>query len=161
MDDDDNDNLLILTGGELLDVGLDLIGYTDAMVLRASEDSNEERFQRLYGSSAFACAQLWEALQVTAIDEARIEGTLTQLEKYLLAFLMALHWLTCYPTETQREALFKKSPKTLRQWGWDIVDKIAALHDEKVSLRDVLSPSIQLYLTASLRSFSQQSGATT
>jgi hypothetical protein len=61
MDDDDNDNLLILTGGELLDVGLDLIGYTDAMVLRASEDSNEERFQRLYGSSAFACAQLWEA----------------------------------------------------------------------------------------------------
>jgi hypothetical protein len=77
MDDDDNDNLLILAGGELLNVGLDLIGYTDAMVLRASQETNEERFQRLYGSLAFACAQLWEALQVTAIDEARIEGTLT------------------------------------------------------------------------------------
>jgi hypothetical protein len=53
-DDDNDDTLLIVTDGELLHVGLELIVYTEAMVLRASQATNEERFQRLDGSSAFA-----------------------------------------------------------------------------------------------------------
>jgi hypothetical protein len=53
-DDDDNDTLLIVTEGELLHVGLELIGYTEVMVLCASQATNEEHFQRRYGSLAFA-----------------------------------------------------------------------------------------------------------
>jgi hypothetical protein len=71
MDDDDHDDddntLLIVTDGELLHVGLELIGYTEGMVLCASQVTNEEHFQRLYGSPAFAWGHQSNAINRTVL----------------------------------------------------------------------------------------------
>jgi DDE superfamily endonuclease len=134
------EDLLIVTDEELLDLGLQLVGYSDDKIDRAQIETNEARFRSLFGSSSFACAQLWETLQVTETEAARVEGTLFEREQHLKRFLMALYWLKSYPTETQREALFGSDPKTSRKWAWYIVEKIAALEEEKVSHQCVSSP---------------------
>lgn len=130
---DEDEDLLIVTDNEIINVGLMLVGYSEVMVERVKDEENKSRFRSHFGSSSIACAQLWEALQVTNTEAARVEGSQLELEKYLRYFLMALHWLKCYPTETQREALFNLNPKTCREWGWYFVKKIAALKNEKVS----------------------------
>jgi len=45
---------------------------------------------------------------------------------------MSLHFLYRYPTELEREAIFDKSPKTIREWTWYYIEKIQALKAEKV-----------------------------
>jgi hypothetical protein len=77
MEDDDllleDDDLLIVTDEEIIYVGLTLVNYTEHMLERVGFETNEARFQQLYGSSGVTCAQLWEALQVTATAEARVQ----------------------------------------------------------------------------------------
>lgn len=160
---DEEEDLLIVTDDEIMNVGLSLMRYSDEKIGRVDIKENLLRFCSLFGLTPIACAQLWEALQVTDLEDARVEGTLAQLEKYLRLFLMALHWLKCYPTEAQREALFQLNPKTCREWGWYFVDKIAALQEEKVRNECGISPLPCFYsiISPNSRSFSLLNGSTT
>ena len=127
------EDLLIVTEAQLIQVGLKLVGRTDKEIRKSGLKGNRRYFAGHYGSSPFTCAQIWEALQVTTIEEARIEGPLKLLRKYLDMFLMTLHWLKGYSTEVVRATTFHVSEKTCRQWSWYFVEKIAALKEEKVS----------------------------
>ena len=50
------------------------------------------------------------------------------------SFLIALHFLTCYPTEQEQSSIFKICDKTARLWTWVYVRMIQALKGKKVSL---------------------------
>lgn len=90
---------------------------------------NLERFKALYGSNPVVYAEIFEDLQMTQIAEAYVDPKLLFVD----SFLMALHFLKCYPTENQLSGLFKFCEKTARKWGWFYARKIQALKEEKVS----------------------------
>jgi DDE superfamily endonuclease len=50
--------------------------------------------------------------------------------------LQALNFLYRYDVESEREPKFDRSPKTMREWVWYYVKKIAALKDDKIFFPD-------------------------
>jgi hypothetical protein len=83
-----------------------------------------------YGSLPVVYAQIWEDLQTTGIQEASIAGHKTDSA----CFLLAIHFLKAYPTETEQAGVFRVCEKTARKWGWFFAGKIQALKGSKVSL---------------------------
>jgi hypothetical protein len=53
-------------------------------------------------------------------------------DQTLKYFFMSIHFLSCYPTEEQAEAIFKVCDRTYRHWVWYMVEKIARLKDEVI-----------------------------
>ena len=73
-------------------------------------------------------AQIWEDLQTTNVAKARID-----LQKACFdSFLMALHFMKCYPTGQEQAATFKYCVSTARTWCWYYCEKIQAMKAEKV-----------------------------
>jgi hypothetical protein len=70
--------------------GLRLVGYTRTRIKRAADATNIERFQSHYGVSPAVCCTIYEDLQTTAVEEARINNGSDISLKW---FLIALHFL--------------------------------------------------------------------
>lgn len=121
---------MILTPDEILEIGLELVGFDERRRRNATKLTNMNRFKTFYGSLSIVYACIWEDLQTTEIPEARIDNNKMDVTR----FLMAIHFLRIYPTETERSGLFKICEKSAREWGCYFVEKIAALKEEKVSL---------------------------
>lgn len=122
---------VVVTADEMLAKGLELHGFD-----RTSKVScllKKSRFKSLYGSQPVVYAQIWEDLQTTAIQEARVDARTTTIDH----FLMSLHFLKCYPKESKLAADFKISEKTVRKWSWYFIKKIQALKQEKVRVEAV------------------------
>jgi hypothetical protein len=83
----------------------------------------------LYGSNPVVYAAIFEDLQMTQLPDARVDPQTLCVE----SFLMAFHFMKCYPTENQLSGLFKICEKTARKWGWFYAKKIQALKEEKVN----------------------------
>ena len=81
-----------------------------------------ERFKSFYGSKPIVCAQIWEDLQTTDIVEARIEA---KSQKDVDYFLMAHHFLTCYPLNYLRKQMRQKKNHAAR-------DSAALVHDRAI-----------------------------
>jgi hypothetical protein len=75
-------------------------------------------------------AEIFEDLQMTEIDEARVDAETLCVD----SFLLALHFIKCYHTENQMSGLFKICERTVRKWAWFYAKKIQALKQQKVSL---------------------------
>lgn len=121
--------LVILTAKEILVEGLKLVNFTEARIRRVkNKETNITRFKSHYGCNPVVCAQIFEDLQTTRLDEARIAANKTNIHY----FLAALHFLKVYETEERREPIFDRSPKTMREWVWYFVRKIQALKHEKI-----------------------------
>lgn len=119
---------VLLTPQEVLQAGLKLVRFTEGRIGRAGATTNSTRFKRHYGCNQIVAAQLFEDLQITSIDEARLDdGKIS-----ITYFLQALNFLKVYETEDRREGLFDLSPKTMRDWQWYYVKKIQALKGEKI-----------------------------
>ena len=133
-EEDDNNNhpdggvTSILTPEEILEIGLIFGGYTMNRMERSNRTKNIDRFISLYGSTPTVCAAIWEDLQQTQIEEARVEVAARNINH----FLMALHQLKRYPTDFEREAKFDISLMWGRDWCWFFVEKIQALKNEKI-----------------------------
>jgi hypothetical protein len=129
---------VVLTPDELLKRGLKLVGFTDTQIGRVQEKKNQSRFRTHYGAHPLVYAVLLTRLQETTDENARLELDTTSQKGRLLTdqtldyFFMAIHFLSCYPTEEQAEAVFKVCDKTYRYWVWFIVEKIALLMDEVI-----------------------------
>jgi hypothetical protein len=130
--------LQILTGAEMLEQGLALVGFSVNQLQRAGDKKNNARFKAHFGSIPLACAHLWEALQVTGNEDALVVAE----QKSVDLFLMALHWLKRYQTEQEMEATFGWSDRTCRKWSFYFSQKIAALRDEVVSLLSLMFVTI-------------------
>ena len=119
----ENDTTILLTADEFLKTGLKLVGYKRHRIRRAQKISNVERFVGHYRSIPCICASIWEDLQTTAVEEARIP-----VEHLNVAFfLMAMHHFKRYPTEVKREGIFDISLKWGRDKVWYYVKKIQEL----------------------------------
>lgn len=105
--------------------------YSEERIIRVHGDpgeskTNVQRFKDHYGANPVVVATIWEDLQTTNIPRARI--TVLKFE----AFLEALNFLYRYKRESEREAQFDKSPKTIRKWSWYYLMKVQALKASKI-----------------------------
>ena len=122
--------MLILTADDMLRKGLELGGFDRSRQKKVRRAQNLERFRALYGSNPVVYAEIFEDLQTTEIAEARVDSDMICVD----SFLMALHFLKCYPTENQLSGLFQICEKSARKWAWFYAKKIQALKQQKVSL---------------------------
>ncbi len=126
--DDESFEAVVYTPDELLNIGLRLVNYRTRRIKRAKRKTNVERFVGHFGSKPHVVALIWEDLQLTDNNEARVEPK----DLFWEHFLMALHALKRYPTELEREAIFDISHAWGRDWVWFYVYKIRCLKYEKI-----------------------------
>ena len=124
--------LLILTPDEILQKGLELVGFSCRRQQNVTRPTNLVRFRAHYGSNPIVYSQIWEDLLTTDIPEARL--AITKLAGAVDAYLMAIHFLKCYPTENEQSGVFQLCEKTARKWAWYYASKIQAFKGQKVSL---------------------------
>lgn len=130
---EDDDGLIapkvILTPDEVMITGLSLVNYSVGRINRVkTKSTNTRRFKTHFGCNQYVAAAIFEDLQITQIDEARLDDHKISIHY----FLQSLHFLYVYDTELRREPLFDQLPKILREWTWYYVEKIQALKHEKI-----------------------------
>jgi hypothetical protein len=130
-DGDPDPHLWILTPNEMLVKGLELMGWSEKQINRKSK----KRWGKLcgffaadFGAKPHVLCQIWEDLQTTTIEAAR----LLPEERNLEHFLYAMHFLKAYPTEKQRQNKWNVCDRILRDTGWLFVAKMAALQELKI-----------------------------
>jgi len=117
---EEEDAFEIYTPDEMLVLGLRLLGWTSRQIQRVQTATNVTRFRAFFNAHPRVCAQLWEDLQTTQLQEANI---IRAGRRSVKEFFMAMNFLARYPTEYQREGLWKVSRNTLKaeiiQWPDD------------------------------------------
>jgi DDE superfamily endonuclease len=139
--DTENDVILMLHSvihpDKLMTIGLTVF-YNLNRLLRSRCATNVKRFIKKFGAHPIVCLQIWEDLQTTHHEDARVDKE--KLNPRF--FLMALHHLKKYPTEDDRESEWDVSPKTSREWIWFYLEKIQALKKQKIVWPDDWGASI-------------------
>ncbi|MEL7338863.1 MAG: transposase family protein [Bacteroidota bacterium] len=133
MDDDtdsssDHDIVLsLLTTDEFLELGLS-VWYTDDRVATFNYERRVKSFVDFYGCKPKLVATLWEDLQRTDVNEARLaENRLVPKN-----FLMALHTLKKYPTDNERVGPWDINRDAGRDAVWYYLERIQALKAEVI-----------------------------
>ena len=122
---------LIVSPDELMSIGLGIF-YNERRIRRARKATNIKRFRKHFGADPLVCVLIWEDLQTTTVEAARVPSEKLD-PKY---FLMAMNHLRKYPTEEEREGPWDVSPKTGREWVWFYLEKIQALKAQKIKWPD-------------------------
>jgi hypothetical protein len=81
--------MLVFTPDELLFRGLAVFKYTPVRQNSVSKERNLERFANYIGKSPEALACLWDDLQSTQIEAARVKGTEKMFYYYLMSLFLA------------------------------------------------------------------------
>lgn len=126
------ENLVVLAPGEMLHKGLVFAGISEQSIARCKNTTNQEKFVNRYGCRPIILCQIWEDIQRTPLEEARVPPKKLNLEY----FLMAIHFLRHYPDEHERAAATGFHRDTCRDWSWYYVECIKALKDEKINWID-------------------------
>jgi hypothetical protein len=120
--------IVLFTPDEVMERGLRLVDKrSQESVCRSTQVS---RFRDFFGSLPVVYSQLWEDLQMTNIEEARIVIGVPETD--LTYFLLTINFLKKYPTENATSGLFAISEKTARDWKWYYSRKIQALMPQKI-----------------------------
>lgn len=125
----------IYTPDQVLRIGLKMVGVDRHRQHRQSRKTNRGDFTVHYGVDPIVCAQMWEDLQITNIDEARISGKSVDNRNSgcnLKNFLRAYHFLKRYETDRERKCSSGHARETARKWVWFFVLKIGALKGMKI-----------------------------
>lgn len=132
MDSSDSDEVespkdaVILPPDEVMKWGLVLLGWKEERLEQRQLSTNIEQYVGIYGCHPCAVAQLCEDLQTTKLESARIEKI--DLDK----LHWTLHFMYRYPTEIERESLWKKAANTIRLACWYYMNKIRNLKTVKI-----------------------------
>lgn len=126
------DNIVVLTPFEVLNKGLQAVGFHEERIKRVGLKKNLSRFRSNFVAHPRVYADLLYRLQATDITEARLDFSRLGKEKTLNYFFMAIYLLANYPTEEEAESTFTFAvcDRTFRKHSWDIIEKIAALSPE-------------------------------
>ncbi|KAG7368233.1 hypothetical protein IV203_030976 [Nitzschia inconspicua] len=119
----------LISANRMQEIGLNLLRFEGKKVSKSNKKTNDERFIANYGSSPLVCSMIYEDLQRTRVPAARVSSKANLKVRF---FLMAIHFLKCYPTERQREATFQYCPSWSRRKIWFWINQIAALQSEKI-----------------------------
>ena len=120
----------VVTPDELFRRGLLLVGFNGARIENVKRSTNLGRFCSHYGSNPIVYVEIWQDLQTTDIPDARI--TTDEQFVSLDSFLLAIHFLNCFPTEPRLAATFKVCEKTARKCSWFFAKKLQDLKASKV-----------------------------
>jgi hypothetical protein len=116
----------LLTCAQILQFGLERVGFDVARQRRTRAATNIQRFRAAYGVGPGACSAVYRDLQTTSNPDARINRPSSFL------FLVALNWLSTYKKEAEMAGLFRCDDKTLREHIKKYVNAIAALKEEMI-----------------------------
>jgi hypothetical protein len=125
---DSDSHHVIYTENEVRVKGLRILGWSEQQIDRIQNITADDRLRADFGANPHIIAQLWEDLQTTPIDAARIDPEEHPIDE----LFRALFFLRCYPTEKQAENKWHISENTLRRATWYFVKKIGALKPERV-----------------------------
>ena len=101
---------VIATPKAMLMTGLKLVGCSDGNVERVKTPAtNTQRFITHFGVNQIVAAQVFEDLQTSDHEEARVNADKASATH----FLQALNFLKECRTEGRREAVFDRSPKII------------------------------------------------
>jgi hypothetical protein len=127
--DDRNDRVThIITSKKMMKYGLEFL-YTVDRVARGKASTNLVRFRKNFGINPATACDVYEDMQKTDVQAARVEGC----ELNLKFFLITLYFLRKYPDGNTLEAVFDYSPGYIAAKIWDMVCKIHALKEEKIT----------------------------
>lgn len=128
-----DDGLALINDGEMLREGLQLL-CSDDRINRVNGDPwtskrNIQRFKDHFGTNHWVIAQVWNDLCNT---DHIPQGHAKDQKLSLTKFLQTLHFLCRCQRESEREATFDTSPKTLRTWCWYYIECLHALKAQKI-----------------------------
>ena len=113
----------VVTLLEMQREGLLIAHYTEQRYARTKKHyANSDRFLECFGVRPATACTIYEDLQTTDIETAKIKGSPLEL-KY---FLLGLYFLAHYPKESQMEPLFDYSRKWARDLVWQTVKRLQA-----------------------------------
>jgi hypothetical protein len=121
---------VILTTDEVLQRGLELVGFNQKRQASVRRKKNRSRFRTHYTAEPNVVAVLLVRLQTTDNAAARISFDKVGVNKTVSYFFAAIHLLAKYPTKEEAEGVFKWSDRMWSSWTWDIVKKISKLKPE-------------------------------
>ena len=120
--------MYIYSGTQVLSIGLELMGITRGRQQRVQYSTNLHDFKAFFGVHPLVVARIWEDLQSTTINEARIYPTNPDYMPNGMCtiknFLHTFNFLKTYRTETERKASTGFSTVTLRKWTWHFIEHI-------------------------------------
>jgi DDE superfamily endonuclease len=126
----------IVTVQQILQAGLDLF-YTTERIARVKNDAtNIDRFNKKFGIQPVTACMVYEDLQKTAVDEARIDAPDGKTLKY---YLISLYFLRKYPTEDIMESSLDFSPRYISRKVWEYVGRLQAMKAVKIVWPDELN----------------------
>jgi hypothetical protein len=130
----------IRTAAELLELGLLTRGFTQERIAKNKPERLKDWFQTSFGCPPVVVSAMWNDLQTTGIDDARIgdDADADFIPISIYDFFNALEFLKCYLPEKKREGMTNLSAKTLRTRCWYCCRKLQALKHEKVVWPDNL-----------------------
>jgi hypothetical protein len=99
----------LLTCAQVLQFGLDLVGFDGARQRRTRAAANIKRFRAAYGVGPGACSAVYRDLQITSVPDARIN------RPNIFFCLLSLNWLSTYKKEAEMAGFFHSDDKTLRK----------------------------------------------
>lgn len=127
----------IYTADQVQRIGLKILGVDRHRQKRQSKKSNLADFKAHYGVDPAVCAQMWEDVQTTTIQNAHVNATSPDnlnSGANFKNFLRAFHFLMRYGTELERKVASGNARNTVRKWTWFFVEKIVALKELKVRI---------------------------
>jgi hypothetical protein len=125
--------VVLFSADEMMKRGLICVNFSLEQQARVQRKTNVQRFKRAFGSNALVYAQVWEDLQTTSVQAARILVRPKDADKKLNAFLHAVFFLRKYPTEDDGSPRFEMSVRTARDTKWYYVRKLQALKAQKIT----------------------------
>lgn len=118
----------LVTAAEFLELGLS-VWYTNERLRNFRTTwSKTNLFVDYYGARPSLVATLWEDLQLTNIEAAKLEEN-RLMPKH---FLMALHTLKRYPTDNERMGPWNMNRDEARDAVWYYIERIQALKAEVI-----------------------------
>ena len=134
MSDSDDENIdadhgvtVVISPDLMQRKGLLIANFDEERQDRAPK-SNAQRFLDRHGSTPIQLCVIWEDLQTTTLESARVPPE--KLKIYY--FFLAHHFLRHYQTESERHATNPVRAQTQRDWVWYFVEKIAMLRYQKI-----------------------------
>lgn len=138
-------NVHVYPSDRFFHLGLEMAGFSHAMIENTCLNTNLERFSSFFFASPETCEHVYRDIQ----DES-IEGCIGLKDPKPERFLLALYFLKKYPTKQELAAFLKMTEKTALNWAHTYVEAIRSLKDEKVSRPDskYIELNVSLFLTA-------------
>jgi hypothetical protein len=116
--------LLALSADDVLEHGLQYVGFDKGRQSNVAKKKNKERFRASFGIGNEAVAALLKDIQTS--KRARVENV------DLKYFFLALNFLKTYSTELVLSGWWDLHEDTVHKWSWYYIQKFQQLKEEKV-----------------------------